>query len=1055
MPRTPPADSDTHRRQRRATIHYPDKLLLGAQRPLPAPEPASSKGPIALKQHTRWAGEEAGGKVGGNESSTSYLPYHLMLSSRAPDTGPISVDTGSTSVWTPRFGRDHDDTLLERHGTLPPVRNICWSDSHALDEGTELHDIFRPLVSCPSPSLPLPRRPSPSPPPGSLGWEYSPPLQLLPRRLSPSSPPESLAVGYYSPPVSYEASPPPQPPPLLPLQYRHYFGPSETFLDSPVLPVSVTTAQTSEKGAEYEDLPETWRLVASGRIRRKERYFITFDTTWSMPSVYAQCPDLSNILVIVHNSVNSFEAVPVSKHMANRWGNVGLHMLELLQEGCSSFHPQSSQNPTSLIKSYSIDANGDLFCVLRKNSILNGRDLTFNIYADTEEILESACNSIAWAIGALRPQSDKTQLSQVNHVRMRILVDHPIGSPQKLSAISIAASPEEWYKRTYRNWICPGNSPLLSFDEGEDFELRGYRDLSLQDKQDSPCTCWKKLFGAIVVMESKPDVFKECRYPFGSSNISDSLPGLLVDYEVLLHLSAVTHEVLCADGIVLIGFETALIPLTPLENQPSDVIRWHFITTPGEQVTYDLLDVPNQLMVQDSSMFHNTKALVGWTTHARMLVGSSLIDVHISGARRAQQPKLHVKSMKSIRPQVACNVSIMPVISFTLNPRRERVHTSLPCEVAFNAASNLCGILNQASKMHFILCDTESGHAWLVPALNYLIFAVSCYLKENNFESPYPCYTPTSALDDPVKLQQEIQQILGEYKSFKKGSLEMLVEDIVQEIWQRTASAKKQLAEWVNSRSLERNDTCLYGMELYNVIFDGELQLKEVDLKSYPSIVAWRALTRECFVFFAQDVGDLIQAVDGRNCPSCQTLSTIAKGVLHCRVPDLNNLRSRRSSTSWTTEICQYTLAEDVKWHITGDPFRPCDLPICYGATKVQRLIVGKETNNCLDNNQQVRSPIPYLGGVRFGCPLQVEQGTSSVNLNGQQTPMLRRQLERWRLEWRLRRDGPSLMDASPREAVYTAYIASAPDTRGPHAQITASSTNSQISAIQREPTVQ
>ncbi|KAF8466348.1 hypothetical protein BDZ91DRAFT_725235 [Kalaharituber pfeilii] len=720
-----------------------------------------------------------------------------------------------------------------------------------------------------------------------------------------------------------------------------------------------------------------------------------------MPPVYELCSDLSKVLVLTTNLYGSFEVVTAGVHMATSWENVGSHMLELLQEGCSSFHSlfnidfdaTGGPKQVSVTKLFSIDSDCDLqihLSILRMNS--NRHGLTFNILANNQTILRSVCNSIAWAIGALRlPWPDMEQSARVKFVKSRVQLQHSVYSAQKLSAIPVSASfdGERMWVRGNNN-RSPGEPPLLSFDEKKDA-------WESQAIQDGPFTCWKELFSTIVVMEREPDVFE--RYPSGSSAVRDSLPGLLVDYEVLLHLSAVTHEVLYEDSIVLMGFETALIPLTPLENQRSGVVRWHFISTPGEQITYDLLDVPNRLIAQESNLFNNTKALVGWTNHARMLLGSCVmgaVRLQISSARQVQQPKLRLKSLKPLRPQVALNVGIMPVFSFTLNPKRETVQALLPCQIAFNPASNLSGILNQASKMHFILVDPDGGHgkAWMVPALNYLIFAVACYLKENNYTPPYPCYTPTTALSDPEALQQEIQELLGQRISFKRGTSEMLLEDIIQEIWQRTASAKKRIAKWISQSVIAQDTASFYGMELYNVICDGELQLKRLSLDDYPSIAAWRALCWELCIFFAPGIGDLIQVIDAGNCPPCQDLSGIAKGVLHCRIPDLVKLASRHFSTQWTAKVHEYTLTDGVTWRISGNPFKSCDRDTCYGVGKLQKVYLENKGFKCANKHEggQCGSEVPRFGGVRFGFPLQVSAKSKKQPKGG-----LMRQLEKIR----------------------------------------------------------
>lgn len=56
--------------------------------------------------------------------------------------------------------------------------------------------------------------------------------------------------------------------------------------------------------------------------------------------------------------------------------------------------------------------------------------------------------------------------------------------------------------------------------------------------------------------------------------------GLEIDLGLLLELAAVDREILTEDGLILFGFDTALIPLEPPESR-----RWHFMVTEGRQIT--------------------------------------------------------------------------------------------------------------------------------------------------------------------------------------------------------------------------------------------------------------------------------------------------------------------------------------------------------------------------------------------------------------------------------------------------------------------------------------
>lgn len=70
--------------------------------------------------------------------------------------------------------------------------------------------------------------------------------------------------------------------------------------------------------------------------------------------------------------------------------------------------------------------------------------------------------------------------------------------------------------------------------------------------------------------------------PLPSLNFKDrpATEGLEIDFALLLELAAVDLEIATEDGLILFGFDTALIPLAPPESR-----RWNFLVTDGIQIT--------------------------------------------------------------------------------------------------------------------------------------------------------------------------------------------------------------------------------------------------------------------------------------------------------------------------------------------------------------------------------------------------------------------------------------------------------------------------------------
>ncbi|KAF8462317.1 hypothetical protein BDZ91DRAFT_797352 [Kalaharituber pfeilii] len=454
--------------------------------------------------------------------------------------------------------------------------------------------------------------------------------------------------------------------------------------------------------------------------------------------------------------------------------------------------------------------------------------------------------------------------------------------------------------------------------------------------QDDSC-CWTKLFDTLVTSPSNIDIFT-------SNTMQDSetlpkRPGILMHLRTLLVLEAMTHEIEYDGGIVFVGFETALIPMQAISHQPTGVTRWHFICSsiPGTQIDYRLVDVSSRLKVHDSDTLFNTKAWVGWTDHAIMLLGSERISVDLitasaSAAVRAGTLAQGVKTTSS----------------------QKDLHKQLPCRAAFSASSSLPGILNEASKMYFIFFDTKSGQSWFVPALNFLIFAVACYLHGHGYDEPYPFYS--SELHKVEEVEASIRHILRspDFRFTKDGQPEITMEDI--------GTADSNLLEGV-----------IVGIELHNIILDGSFELKEVQCAKFPSSNAWKSLNREFFLIFCNGIGDLI-------------------------LPMQNDIQraSKTSPDEWMNCKHVRAICGTLEWEVTGEPFAQCtqQASLSLNGTKLSKVHCGTSrlqqirVKRTCDREERAKAkitqmitPIPVQGAVRFGLSSKkpVQGGSTST----------------------------------------------------------------------------
>ena len=91
------------------------------------------------------------------------------------------------------------------------------------------------------------------------------------------------------------------------------------------------------------------------------------------------------------------------------------------------------------------------------------------------------------------------------------------------------------------------------------------------------------------------------------------IKGLYISFKNLVKLAAVDTLLIYDGGIVLMGYDTLLVPLTPLEGQLITITRWHLIYKPGRQITCEIVDDINDRLLVKKLGDVSSVAVVGWT----------------------------------------------------------------------------------------------------------------------------------------------------------------------------------------------------------------------------------------------------------------------------------------------------------------------------------------------------------------------------------------------------------------------------------------------------------
>ncbi|KAL4786753.1 hypothetical protein BJX76DRAFT_354929 [Aspergillus varians] len=118
------------------------------------------------------------------------------------------------------------------------------------------------------------------------------------------------------------------------------------------------------------------------------------------------------------------------------------------------------------------------------------------------------------------------------------------------------------------------------------------------------------------------DPMKKCHLPSEATQSAlephikhDQKKFLETEFHLMLQIAAVEYLVLVDDGLVLMGYSTALVPVRPIDDK---TILWHL-----EVADHDSQLKTSELRASRLEDLRSKKALVGWGREAIMLLGKT------------------------------------------------------------------------------------------------------------------------------------------------------------------------------------------------------------------------------------------------------------------------------------------------------------------------------------------------------------------------------------------------------------------------------------------------
>ncbi|ERF71420.1 hypothetical protein EPUS_08689 [Endocarpon pusillum Z07020] len=438
--------------------------------------------------------------------------------------------------------------------------------------------------------------------------------------------------------------------------------------------------------------------------------------------------------------------------------------------------------------------------------------------------------------------------------------------------------------------------------------------------------CWTEMFNYACIAHSPSERY--LHHP--------GIEGLKIEFNLLLELAAVDREILTKDGVLLFGFDTALIPLEPPESR-----LWHFLLTKGRQITPGRVKrnfVGSRFRGEVGPEYRNGYVHVGWCVTPVVTIGTVESDTTPADHISMSSGVLTVKKLEESAERASSNdVSFFARLG--LLGSSAGVSGGRKWEKKFKQATvitrrtrkgNFERVLDSATATPCILWDETARRAWLVSAVSVLLFASLRYIrwKRISFKNGQAngqvgaatiryATQSSNTTSSALSALRENQILLIDKADNVRVNDEIRFGDIVTQTWFEMADADDVCFNDTTGNRHEIKEH-LVGYNLNEAICGMRKQLRSLLIEG--SIKSWQALAdaKDSQVIFCKNAGELFRCHSSAGSDLCY-LQECPKGALSCLFQDLRRFYGERwdcvsDSSNRLTEMRGLPIGNDHEW---------------------------------------------------------------------------------------------------------------------------------------------
>ncbi|KAJ6024345.1 hypothetical protein N7540_005142 [Penicillium herquei] len=352
------------------------------------------------------------------------------------------------------------------------------------------------------------------------------------------------------------------------------------------------------------------------------------------------------------------------------------------------------------------------------------------------------------------------------------------------------------------------------------------------------------------------------------------------------------------------GYSTALIPIKETDD---GMIQWHLEAASHEnQIKVSDLKIihGNWLQNQNLQYLQSKKALLGWCTQAKIMLGT--FDLNPSVTWSGAEKKSTTWHWKGANLQFFAQSASPLQIGGQAGMKFDRTSNLL----RFSASRNYFKCLNSSMMEQIVLYDVAAKRAWLVSLISVLhhMLLVYCdsFEKTSRSNAPPGVVPPLSGASASLEALREAGGVVIQGSNEDSLTIRELIMGFSVNLSRASVHKPKR--------------SQIYGYEFMDIVMDSpRSELRKQTLAKEG--LAWSSLLSEVNCLFCSGLGEVI--VGARGLKFLSPCNSLPEGYdfMAASMRSIEKLSKRYSHEQQTDtrRLSQYHF-----WRVSGDPFERC-----------------------------------------------------------------------------------------------------------------------------------